>query len=561
MAFCINCGRQLPDGAKFCANCGAAVGTASSESSSKRQTVYEGEVHQCPRCNEIIPSFTTVCPSCGHEFRGTKSSSAVHEFAAKLEQIEAGREAKKSRAIKDRLYGEEITKTDEQKVNLIRSFPIPNTKEDLYEFLILAEGNINIDLYDGTVLNSDARIAVSDAWKAKFEQAYQKAKILFIDDVRMAEIQLLYNQIHKEIKKTKGKQWKQVGIIYGILGAVFVLVIATIFIVGHVQEKEEIARLEAIIVEIEAQLERGEYKYALMNADTLKYSGTVTNKEMTRKWNILREYWVDKVLAEAEAAGVEIDYIPMQDAEESESPAPATENGTLNSGSASVFTPPLNTTEATPSPVPSSTPNYSDLKIEDGAQYSYAPDEWNLYLATAVSDTVIKIENWRRKWATDKNVSFDYDVGAFKITDETNGFAWIDSAHTAFSFVFTDENDGDFFHKEQAATFILSTSKGDINKGSSYDETKSCYVYANNDWNIYKAILLTDNIIKIENWYRHYSHGDFYYGYDVRLIDTTGSDTDFDWVDDEHTAFTITMSDPENSNLKKPSFVLFEKES
>ena len=37
MAFCINCGQELPEGAKFCANCGKAVD--SSNSTTQRKTV------------------------------------------------------------------------------------------------------------------------------------------------------------------------------------------------------------------------------------------------------------------------------------------------------------------------------------------------------------------------------------------------------------------------------------------------------------------------------------------------------------------------------------------
>ena len=37
----------------------------------------------------------------------------------------------------------EVNETDQKKINLIRSYVIPNTKEDLFEFLVLASSNIN----------------------------------------------------------------------------------------------------------------------------------------------------------------------------------------------------------------------------------------------------------------------------------------------------------------------------------------------------------------------------------------------------------------------------------
>ena len=74
-----------------------------------------------------------------------------------------------------------------------------------------------------------------------------------------------------------------------------------------IYEKKEVARLENIVDEIEVQLENGEYKYALMNADTLVYDGNMENEEQERQWKIKREYWIDKVIEEAEENGVTLE--------------------------------------------------------------------------------------------------------------------------------------------------------------------------------------------------------------------------------------------------------------
>ena len=57
MAFCINCGQELAEGAKFCANCGKAV--TGENTTSQRKTVYEGNLHKCPNCGEVLNSFVT----------------------------------------------------------------------------------------------------------------------------------------------------------------------------------------------------------------------------------------------------------------------------------------------------------------------------------------------------------------------------------------------------------------------------------------------------------------------------------------------------------------------
>ena len=92
MAFCINCGKQLLNGAKFCDNCGTAVGQASNQANG--QFEYEetanvsceticsscGEkicIDQynldagnviCSACGEINLIFSMDCPICGEHF-------------------------------------------------------------------------------------------------------------------------------------------------------------------------------------------------------------------------------------------------------------------------------------------------------------------------------------------------------------------------------------------------------------------------------------------------------------------------------------------------------------
>ena len=140
LAFCIHCGHELAAEAKFCANCGKAVNY---NLTTQRKTVYDGKIHKCPNCGEMLNSFVTNCPSCGYEIRSTNAVSAIHEFAQKLEQLDS----------------------PDKRERLIRNFYVPNTKEDIIEFIILATSNI-----EG---NGDC----DTAWMAKLEQVYQKAKI------------------------------------------------------------------------------------------------------------------------------------------------------------------------------------------------------------------------------------------------------------------------------------------------------------------------------------------------------------------------------------------------
>lgn len=169
MAFCIHCGQRLAEEAKFCAHCGSAV--RGIDSGTQRKMEYDGEVHKCPNCGEVIGAFVARCPSCGYELRGTQSANSIRDFSNKIEKVT----------------------TDDQKVTLIRNFPVSNTKEDIFEFMILASSNIARE-YNEDIFN---------AWFAKFEQCYQKAKLTFGNDSDFVKIQNLYKQTTKKVDKEK----------------------------------------------------------------------------------------------------------------------------------------------------------------------------------------------------------------------------------------------------------------------------------------------------------------------------------------------------------------------
>ncbi len=246
--FCSYCGKELDEGARFCKNCGLPVIRADNDETTtadareevrreepkeekipdteyrgnptERKTVYEGEMHKCPNCGEIINSFTPFCPTCGYEIRDSRSSYSVRELAAKLERISAREpphvEEKTSvmktlfgRDFKDDDEDDEVTRFEknraEEKVSLITNFPIPNTKEDIMEFMLLASANIE---------SESGRVKA--AWKSKLKQVYSKAQIMMGDQPEFEKI----NQIYK---KNKVKSfWHEWG--FGIASLIFIII-------------------------------------------------------------------------------------------------------------------------------------------------------------------------------------------------------------------------------------------------------------------------------------------------------------------------------------------------
>lgn len=167
MSFCINCGQEVTAGAKFCANCGnAIVGEAPA---TERKTVYEGNLHKCPNCGDLMEPFEIKCAVCGYELRNARATVSVKEFELKLER----------------------TKSVDNRIALIKTFSIPNAKEDIYDFFILAISNV------------EAGGEEADAWLAKLEQTYQKARLLFGSNTAFSYFQELYDKALKDKSKRK----------------------------------------------------------------------------------------------------------------------------------------------------------------------------------------------------------------------------------------------------------------------------------------------------------------------------------------------------------------------
>lgn len=193
MAFCESCGHELSAGAKFCSECGTAV----VPSASLRGGI-EGVAYKCPQCGEVLDAFTAKCPSCGYELRGAPSVSSLRELLEGLQQCE-GSETHK-RGVLQHLY-RIADKSDDASAALIREYPIPNTKEDLIEFLILAASNVDPDAFNEfKKMNlSPAEAMRSRAWMAKLDQAYQKASIVMGNDDEFDRCEQIYNAISKRV--------------------------------------------------------------------------------------------------------------------------------------------------------------------------------------------------------------------------------------------------------------------------------------------------------------------------------------------------------------------------
>ena len=215
MAYCQNCGGEMADGAKFCPSCGTAAGSAGNE----RKTSYEGEIKKCPTCGAVLSSMQAFCPDCGFELNGRTGSDAVKEFQEGLTSLNARLAeilSNSNLSEDERDYAEEAM--EKQIASHITVFPVPNTVQDITEFMLIASQNMTSQ----TNVNG----AVTKAWEAKAKQVYEKAKISFGKQANFKQIETLYFEAANKAQKEKKKLYLMLGLLVG--GSATVLIIISI---------------------------------------------------------------------------------------------------------------------------------------------------------------------------------------------------------------------------------------------------------------------------------------------------------------------------------------------
>jgi hypothetical protein len=108
-----------------------------------------GNIKSCPSCGADIKSLSLTCEICGHDFTNSSANSTISKLE---EKIETERAKYKKRKIQ---MGENETFAafhfdNEELPRIIQNFPIPNTKEDLFEVLSFMSSKVIASTKDGS---------------------------------------------------------------------------------------------------------------------------------------------------------------------------------------------------------------------------------------------------------------------------------------------------------------------------------------------------------------------------------------------------------------------------
>lgn len=288
MKFCTNCGKQLNDDAKFCDTCGAPVsGTQTPPipganenvaDDTKRKEAFVGVKRKCPVCGAEVSAFALTCPN-GHELSGINVSKTSKDFQEGLIKYEGNEER-----------------------DFVASFPIPNEREELGNFMLMVASILKQDMQNGAdqmrvssfsskfdeikskvymMLKADDPIfEETKKWEASINELYDNYK-------KIIEERAIINRKKQKEQERKNRKWerkrnslwynasnetKGTIIFLGVAFALFILGIGSLSISHDIKTKNETRRLENLYTEVTTLIENKNYEAAELALQNMEWS-------------------------------------------------------------------------------------------------------------------------------------------------------------------------------------------------------------------------------------------------------------------------------------------------
>jgi uncharacterized Zn finger protein (UPF0148 family) len=172
-----------------------------------------GDVKKCPACGAIVQSYQGVCPECGYAFENIEANSSSQRFSEMLDKMTKEDEEKSTfKKITQTYAGAFTGKGNDTRIHAaIRNFPVPNTKADLMEFIITMKTKM-----------SDNQSLYADAYRTKYKECIDKARMLFPHDKDLAP----FLEEDKKMGWWKSKSQRTKMLIIGI--AIWIVLLAII---------------------------------------------------------------------------------------------------------------------------------------------------------------------------------------------------------------------------------------------------------------------------------------------------------------------------------------------
>lgn len=193
----------------------APAASAASAAPTTPKSEKFGDIRKCPACGGIIGAAQAVCGDCGHAFTNVGALSSVTKLHEQLLQIESEERNRPKSSIEGGGFMSSLTNPAARiaamkeatqdiddvimtrKAGIIQSFPIPNSKEDMLDFLTMAVPECKKK--PGWFAMKTGAGKLYNAWHSKAEQIVMKAKFSLKEDKKAME-EILYYAKELDIK-------------------------------------------------------------------------------------------------------------------------------------------------------------------------------------------------------------------------------------------------------------------------------------------------------------------------------------------------------------------------
>ena len=157
-----------------------------------------GNIVKCPNCGAQVIGGSAVCTECGYAFSNVSANSSAEKLQAKLDEFNRRQEQRAdSRGYLRSLFDSDTIR--KHKMEIISTFPVPNTREDLLEFLTMLQAGADATgSHDGGTSDSED---MSYAYWLLYTNCINKAKLSFPND---NDFQYYFQTYEKQLQKTKG---------------------------------------------------------------------------------------------------------------------------------------------------------------------------------------------------------------------------------------------------------------------------------------------------------------------------------------------------------------------
>lgn len=187
----------------------------------------KNEVNKCPACGALRQALSAQCQECGYDFNHT-SCKLVQELDVKFENT-----------------------SNKEKIELIRSFAIPQIKEEILDLLIFIQPK-------ATRKNSK----LTTEWRLRQKEVIQRAKMAFANDRRvLAKVQEYEDELTRIERQVIRQWWQKTSVI-----AKIAIIAVVLFIVLLILPAKDTSP-EAYAVRFTEAVEKGQMDKALKILD------------------------------------------------------------------------------------------------------------------------------------------------------------------------------------------------------------------------------------------------------------------------------------------------------